>query len=90
MTNEVDQKAATEPPFDCQVRHEPAGEEDRAVYDAIAANYWRQRPDCNTCANRGTVDGLSQETHCEHCQWQQTWRTNHYAPNALAEPTERR
>ncbi len=24
-------------------------------------------PDCRTCANRGRVNGLSQETYCEHC-----------------------
>lgn len=36
--------------------------------------------DCNTCANRGKTDGLSQESHCEHCVFEQTWRTNHYAP----------
>jgi hypothetical protein len=41
------------------------------------------RPDCNTCANRGKVDGLSQETHCEHCQRQQQRRTDHYAPNKI-------
>ena len=26
-----------------------------------------ERPDCNTCDNRGRVDGLSQESHCDHC-----------------------
>ncbi len=41
----------------------------------------RARPDCNTCANRGRIDGLSQETHCEHCSHQETRRTNHYVPN---------
>lgn len=38
------------------------------------------RPDCGTCANRGRLDGLSQETHCEHCCWQESWRTDRYAP----------
>lgn len=37
-----------------------------------------ERVDCNTCANRGQLDGLSQETHCEHCKWQEQWRTDHY------------
>lgn len=41
----------------------------------------RARADCNTCANRGLVDGLSQETHCEHCKWQELWRTDHYVHN---------
>lgn len=42
----------------------------------------REKPDCKTCANRGRVDGLSQETHCDHCMHQERWRTDHYAPNA--------
>jgi len=38
-------------------------------------------PDCRTCANRGRVDGLSQETHCEHCCHQPSiGLTSHYAP----------
>lgn len=37
----------------------------------------RAKP-CNTCANRGRTDGLSQELHCDHCVYQQTWRTSHY------------
>lgn len=38
-------------------------------------------PDCQTCANRGRVDGLSQETHCEHCCHQPSiGLTSHYAP----------
>jgi hypothetical protein len=53
--------------------------------DDDAASIWgaaqQARPDCNTCVNRGRIDGLSQETHCEHCKYQETWRTNHYAPN---------
>lgn len=42
----------------------------------------KERPDCNTCANRGAIDGMSQETHCEHCQWQEKWRANHYVMNS--------
>jgi hypothetical protein len=38
-------------------------------------------PDCSTCANRGKVHGLSQETYCEHCIWHQAWRQDHYEPN---------
>lgn len=38
-------------------------------------------PDCRTCANRGRVDGLSQETHCEPCCHQPSiGMTSHYAP----------
>ena len=25
--------------------------------------------DCKTCANRGRVDGFSQEMYCSHCLW---------------------
>ena len=42
----------------------------------------RARVDCNTCANRGRVDGLSQEMHCEHCKWQGRRRADHYVHNA--------
>ena len=41
----------------------------------------REGVDCNTCANLGKIDGLTQETHCEHCKWQ-GWRADHYVPNA--------
>ena len=44
-----------------------------------------ERPDCGTCANRGRVDGLSQETFCEHCSWSEKWRKNHYKPIAMQE-----
>lgn len=37
-------------------------------------------PDCQTCANRGQVDGLSQETYCDSCIWDGArWKKNHYA-----------
>lgn len=47
-----------------------------------------ERPDCGTCANRGRVDGLSQETFCEHCSWSEKWRKNHYKPIAMQERKE--
>jgi len=75
-------KAAAEPPLDCRVGHRPAGPEDQAIYQAIANNFWLARPNCLTCANRGEIDGLSQETHCSHCIYEQKWRTSHYVPNA--------
>lgn len=43
-------------------------------------------PDCNDCANRGHVDGLSQETHCEHCIYGSKWKTNHFVPKLTAAP----
>lgn len=36
------------------------------------------RPDCNTCANRGQVLGLSQDTVCEHCRFGQPWKPDMY------------
>lgn len=44
-----------------------------------------ERPDCGTCANLGRVNGLSQETFCEHCSWSEKWRKNHYKPIAMQE-----
>ena len=35
--------------------------------------------DCRTCANRGRVNGLSQETYCESCvHGGRNWRKNHF------------
>lgn len=36
-------------------------------------------PDCRTCANRGRVNGLSQESYCDSCIYQgRDWRQNHF------------
>jgi len=36
-------------------------------------------PDCRTCANRGQVNGLSQESYCDSCIYQgRDWRKNHF------------
>ena len=36
-------------------------------------------PDCRTCANRGRVNGLSQESYCDSCVYQgRDWRQNHF------------
>lgn len=36
-------------------------------------------PDCRTCANRGQVNGLSQESYCESCVYQgRGYRQNHF------------
>lgn len=35
---------------------------------------------CATCDNKGKIKGLSQETFCEQCVFQQTWREDHYKP----------
>lgn len=42
----------------------------------------RSEPNCKTCANRGQIYGLSQETYCEGCIYQQQWRADRYTPNA--------
>ena len=49
---------------------------DRIVAEGIAP----PTVDCNTCINRGNTDGLSQETHCDHCIFSVSYLTNHYAP----------
>ena len=39
----------------------------------------RAAPDCQTCANRGRVNGLSQESYCDGCVYQgRSWRQNHF------------
>jgi hypothetical protein len=36
-------------------------------------------PDCRTCANRGRINGLSQESYCDSCIYQgRGWRQNHF------------
>lgn len=36
--------------------------------------------DCRTCANRGVVNGSSQETFCGHCIHGTSWKRNYYEP----------
>ena len=39
----------------------------------------RAAPDCQTCANRGQVNGLSQESYCDGCVYQgRSFRKNHF------------
>jgi len=45
-----------------------------AVKDSLTA-----APDCLACANRGLVNGLSQEFYCDSCIYQgRSWRKNHF------------
>jgi metal-sulfur cluster biosynthetic enzyme len=45
-----------------------------AVKDSLTA-----APDCLACANRGLVNGLSQESYCDGCVYQgRSWRKNHF------------
>ncbi len=45
----------------------------------IVRNNLMNQPDCRTCANRGQVNGLSQESYCDSCVYQgRGWRKNHF------------
>ncbi len=45
----------------------------------IVRNNLMNQPDCRTCANRGQVNGLSQESYCDSCVYQgRGWRQNHF------------
>lgn len=35
-------------------------------------------PDCGQCANRGHVNGLSQESYCSHCIHSEKWRKDYF------------
>jgi len=39
---------------------------------------------CTSCSNIGRVNGDSQETYCEQCIFQHTWRQDHYVPKERA------
>ena len=53
-----------------------------APVPAVAAPLTAQA-DCRACANRGRINGLSQESFCDSCGWQgMSFRKNHYAPNS--------
>ena len=41
---------------------------------------------CATCANRGHVNGLSQESFCDSCIRQHSWRKNHYVAISTTTP----
>lgn len=49
-------------------------------------------PDCRTCANRGRVNGLSQESYCDSCIYQgRDWRKNHFVDaSKMADAVKRR
>jgi hypothetical protein len=47
--------------------------------DHSERNLEKVAPDCRTCANRGQVNGLSQESYCDSCIYQgRDWRQNHF------------
>lgn len=47
--------------------------------DHSERNLEKVAPDCRACANRGLVNGLSQESYCDGCVYQgRSWRKNHF------------
>ena len=47
--------------------------------DHSERNLEKVAPDCRNCANRGRVNGLSQESYCDGCVYQgRSWRKNHF------------
>ena len=45
---------------------------------------------CDSCENRGEVNGLSQESFCSSCVWHETWRKNNFkSKNGQILPTEK-
>lgn len=45
----------------------------------IIARMEKVEADCRACANRGQVNGLSQESYCDGCVYQgRDWRQNHF------------
>lgn len=58
------------------------GNERNAAYiaaDHSERNLEKFAPDCRNCANRGRVNGLSQESYCDGCVYQgRSWRQNHF------------
>lgn len=48
-------------------------------------------PDCRTCANRGQVNGLSQESYCDSCVYEgRGWRQNHFVDASKMVDTAKR
>lgn len=50
------------------------------IDDVLAPHSYRMPLviDCRTCANKGVVNGLSQETFCKSCIHGTPWKRNHY------------
>ncbi len=64
-----------------------AGYEER-IHQLEAEREQEKDESCLTCANRGRVNGLSQETYCDGCVFQESWRSNHYS--AIAATKEKK
>lgn len=52
----------------------------RAVKDSLTVE------SCATCANRGQINGSSQESFCDSCVRQESWRKNHYVAISTTTP----
>lgn len=47
--------------------------------DHSERNLEKVAPNCRACANRGRINGLSQESYCDSCIYQgRDWRQNHF------------
>jgi len=45
---------------------------------------------CRTCANRGKVNGKSQEMICDWCVHSEEWRKDYYKPIKIVDNENRR
>lgn len=80
----IEELAATAP-------NVPTDEQIHAAYRNALGQSIRA-PDCRTCANRGQVNGLSQESYCDSCIYQgRDWRKNHFVDaSKMADAVKRR
>ena len=44
---------------------------------------------CFNCSNRGVVNGLSEETFCSSCIYQENWRVDWYSPKPQIDNIQR-
>ncbi len=59
--------------------------------DEIMARTEKVAPDCRACANRGRINGLSQEFYCNSCVYEgRGWRQNHFVDASKMVDTAKR
>lgn len=59
--------------------------------DHSERNLEKVAPDCRACANRGRINGLSQESYCDSCIYQgRDWRENHFVDASKTADTAKR
>lgn len=44
----------------------------------IEVLFQQEKVNCSDCDNLAKARGLSQETYCQSCIYQQSWRVNHF------------